>query len=142
MSAWDHLPNAKLIDQVLADLRANPEVFSKAWGRRAARVAVWDQAWNAVRDQAGDQYQAWNQAWTVSASGRVRPRGMVYPRIWGRAWTLARGVFFALITYDDSAKYLDMSYKKLKVWAELSEHPAAVILLPYVKIKEQLKEPA
>ena len=44
---WAHLPNAKHIAAVLADVRERPE----AWD--AASHAAWDAAWGA----------AWNAAW-------------------------------------------------------------------------------
>jgi hypothetical protein len=45
-TAWAHLPNAKHIDAVLADVKARPE----AWA--AARDAVWGAVWDAARDAA------------------------------------------------------------------------------------------
>ena len=137
MNAWDNLPNAKLIDQVLADLRANPEAFASARNAAysaaysAARYAARGAAWDAARDMAWDAARsaAWNAA-----------RGAAWDAARGAAWDAARDAVAALIAYDDSAKYLDWSYEKLKVWGELSEHPAAVLLLPYIWTKEQLKE--
>lgn len=42
MTAWAHLPNAALIDEVLASIKTSPE----KWG--AARGAALDAAWDAV----------------------------------------------------------------------------------------------
>ena len=54
MTAWAHLPNAALIDEVLASVRTSPEEWTAAWG--AARDAAWDAvrsaAWGATRDAA------------------------------------------------------------------------------------------
>ena len=137
MNAWNNLPNAKLIDQVLADLRANPEAFASArnaaWD--AAVDAALDAAWDAAVDAARDM--ARGAAWDAARSAAWdAARDMA----WGAAWSAAWGAVLALIAYDDSAKYLGWSYEKLKVWGELSEHPAAVLLLPYIWTKEQLKE--
>ena len=58
MTAWAHLPNAKHIDAVLADVKARPEVWDAAqraaWGaaRDAARDAAWGAARSAVQDAA------------------------------------------------------------------------------------------
>jgi hypothetical protein len=46
----------------------------------------------------------------------------------------------ALVAYDDCAQYLDMSSDQLKVWAILSENPAAVLLLPAVIAFEKIAE--
>ena len=43
-TAWAHLPNAALIDEVLASLEAHP----KKWD--AAQDAAWDTAWGAAWD--------------------------------------------------------------------------------------------
>jgi hypothetical protein len=46
----------------------------------------------------------------------------------------------ALIAYDDASKYLDMPVEQLRVWAILSEEPAAVLLLPAVIAFERINE--
>ena len=50
--AWAHLPNAKHIDAVLADVKARPEAWTTA--RDAARDAAQDAAWAAAQDAARD----------------------------------------------------------------------------------------
>ena len=49
-TAWAHLPNAKHIDAVLADVKARPEVWTTARGagRDAARGAGRGAAWGAI----------------------------------------------------------------------------------------------
>jgi len=51
-TAWAHLPNAKHIDAVLADVKARPEVWA------AAGPAAWAAAWDAAWDAAG--YAVWD----------------------------------------------------------------------------------
>jgi hypothetical protein len=46
----------------------------------------------------------------------------------------------ALITYDDASKYLDMPIDELRVWAILSETPAAILLIPAVIAFERINE--
>ena len=46
MTAWSHLPNAALIDEVLASLKAGPEKWN------AALAASQDAAWGAARGAA------------------------------------------------------------------------------------------
>lgn len=126
-TAWHHLPNSALIDQVLAELGANPEVFARAYNAAyyTARGPAWRSARNLVRNL--DRDLAFNLAWDLAlyeAGGSTRAG--------------VRDAILALIAYDDSAKYLDMSYEELRVWAEISEHPAAILILPYVWVREHL----
>ena len=55
-TAWAHLPNAKRIDRVLADLREHPQRWD------SARDAALDAAWDAARDAA------WVAAWGACAA--------------------------------------------------------------------------
>ena len=73
----------------------------------AAWDAVWDAALDAARDAVRDAARRWAR---------------------GAVW----GVVLALVTYDHAAKYLEMTPDQLRVWAELSEDPAAVLLIPAV----------
>ena len=59
-TAWAHLPNARHIDAVLADVKARPEAWDAAWD------AVRDAAWDAARDAARDAIAA-IVAWDSSA---------------------------------------------------------------------------
>ena len=126
MNAWSHLPNAAHIDRVLESLKSHPESWcvprDMPWG------AAYDEAWDVtvrevVRDAAYDA-----------------ARNMVWNAAWKTAWKAARGAVLALITYDDAAKYLDMSSDQLKTWEILSEDPAAVLLLPAVVAYEKIDE--
>ena len=49
-TAWAHLPNAALIDEVLTSLKAHPEKWSTAWD--ASQAVLWGAAWGAARDAA------------------------------------------------------------------------------------------
>jgi hypothetical protein len=47
----------------------------------------------------------------------------------------------ALIAWDDgAAKWLEWDADRLATWAELSADPAAILLLPYVRIREQISQ--
>jgi hypothetical protein len=118
---WSHLPNAAHIDRVLASKKTHPEQWTAAWA--AARAAAWAAAWAAARFAA--RFAALDAAW--AAAGEA---------IWGAAGA----AILALIAYDDCAQYLDMSSDQLKVWAILSENPAAVLLLPAVIAFEKIAE--
>jgi hypothetical protein len=124
MTAWKYLPNAKHIDQVLADLKSHPDEFTAAWdaarpGRAAARDAARLAARLAARDAA--RLAAWDAAQDA-------------------AWGAAGDAIAALIAWDHSAKYLDMTYEELGVWAVLSEDQAASLLLTYVRARELISQ--
>lgn len=141
MNVWDHLPNAKLIDQVLSELRANPEEFAAAWeaANDAAGSAAWEAAWSAACNAAwfavwsADRDAAWS-ATGPAVGGAVG--GAANDAANDAAKNAAWDAINALIAYDDSAKYLDMTYEELQSWAILSEDPAAILLLPYVWVRE------
>ena len=129
--AWSHLPNAHHIDWVLKSLKENPELWVAArhasWD--ATMFAAWDAAWGAVWD-------------AVSDSTRDAVYDAARAEVWDAAGTkacdAARTTILALIAYDDCDQFLSMSYKRLKVWAVLSEDPRAVLLLPMVYVREKL----
>ena len=121
MNKWSNLPNAKHIDWVIQSVKDNPREWNRAWD------LVRDRSWIAARDRAYD-----------AARGAVR----------GAAWDAVRGAVhyavwtsvLALVAYDDSVKYLSMTYEELKVWATISEEPASILLLPMVKAKELISK--
>jgi hypothetical protein len=78
---------------------------------------LWDEAWDAASDTLYKlgRFSIWNDA-----VFRQSPNYIV------------RDACQALITYDDAGKYLDLSSEKLKMIIALSEHPAAILLLPAV----------
>ena len=138
MTAWSYLPNAKYIDQVLADLTAHPDEFAVAWnavswnaaraaGRHAAWVADWSAAWAAARDAV----------WTAACDAAYdAARGAA----WDTAGGAARDAIAALVAWDHAANYLTMTRDELGVWYALSHDPAALLLLPYLKAQELISQ--
>ncbi len=128
-TAWSHLPNAGHIDRILASVKAHPDEWHAAYdaARFAARFAAYDAARFAARFAVGDA------AWAAASNAARFAVG-------DAAWAAARAAILALIAYDDCAQYLDMSSDQLKVWAILSENPAAVLLLPVVIAFEKINE--
>ncbi len=129
MSAWSHLPNAAHIDRVIESSNSYPEVWNVAYD------SAWDAAWDAAYDSAYDS------AYTAA---RDAARGAARGAAWGAARGAARGAAWnavlAFIAYDDAASYLAMPSDQLKVWAILSENPAAILLLPVVIAYERISE--
>ena len=127
-TTWAHLPNAALIDAVLADVKARPEAWVAA--EDAAADAAWDDTWDAARDAA--RVAAWSDA--KAATRRT-------------AWVAARAeaedagwdAIYALIAWDDCAHLLDLPSDTLRTMADLCDAPAchqAVLLLPYALVRE------
>jgi len=131
-TAWAHLPNAKHIDAVLADVKARPEVWkaaryaawaaghSAAWD--AARSAVWGAAWDAAR----------SAAWVAarSAAGDAGRSAAGYA-VWD--------AILALIAWDSAADLLDLSPDALRVLIDVAAPPVchqAVMLLPWAIVRE------
>ena len=136
MNAWDNLPNASHINWVLESMKANLDEWDAATGAARAATgaatgaAVWDATgaatgaaraaakvavWAAARDAAGD----------AAGDDAGRP-----------GLGAARAAMLSLIAYDHAAKYLDMKYDDLLIWALLSNDPAAILMLTAVKAQE------
>ena len=127
-SAWADLPNAALIDDVLAAAQDAAQNAARAAARAAvwtaARDAAWTAAWGAARDAA------WTAARTA-ALGAAR----------GAAWTAAWNAVAALIAWDDAAALYPLTPAQLRLAAALlpdNDHRrhAAVLLLPYAIARE------
>lgn len=121
MNAWSHLPNACHIDRIIKSAKSHPEIWDAAWN------AAWNAAWTAALNAA------WNAAWSAA-------RGAEMGAAMHAARDAARDATAALIAYDDASKYLEMPGDHLRIWAILSEDPAAVLLLPAVIAFERISE--
>ena len=125
MNAWSPLPNARLIDWVIASVKANPEKWSGAEDAvlNATRDAGWTTAWIAARRSINNaaRRSALDASWSTSQAS-------------------AYDVILALVAYDDCDQYLSMSYEQLLTYAVLSERPQAVLLLSLKWVQEHLSE--
>ena len=130
MNAWSHLPNAHHIDRIIESVKSHPEIWGAAWDAisDATRDAAWDATSDATRDAAWDA--------TLDATLDAADRGVTIIEARRSTWDAA----VALIAYDDASKYLEMTSDQLRVWAILSEEPAAVLLLPAVVAFERINE--
>ena len=122
--AWAHLPNAKHIDAVLADVRKRPAAWvavAQDAARDAARYAAQDAAWNEVVCAAR------NVAMNVAAN---------------KARYAAWDALYALVAWDSSADLLDCTPDVLRAMIDLAEPPVcyqAVLLLPYAIVRSNDK---
>ena len=114
-TAWAHLPNAKHIDAVLADVNTRPEVWKAAWD--AARQAALDAARPAALDAA-----------------RQAARAAAWAATWDAVWDVIR----ALVAWDLSADLVDLPPDVLRTMADLAPEPVnhqAVLLLPWAIVR-------
>ncbi len=126
MSEWSHLPNAKHVDRVLESFKSHPEKWEAAWD--AAYDAAYDAAWGAAYDAA--YYAAWEAAWDAAYDA-------AYDAAWGAAYDAAYYAAVALIAWDHSEKYLDMTPDELRIWGRLSDDPACILLLPMIIVLQK-----
>ena len=129
---WEHLPNARHIDRVLADLSARTECWRVAGdtSRDATWAAATDAAQGAAQDAARDAAQgaAIDAAWTATwAAARAAARGAAR----GAAWYAAIDAVTALVAWDDCSELLDLPPYAVRLLAA-SDHYPAVLLYPAV----------
>ena len=144
MNAWDHLPNAAVIDEVLESLKKHPDAWgaarNAAWG--AARNAAWGaargEAWDAVRNAARDA--ARNAAWDAA---RGEARSVSWSVAWGATWGAARDAAWdaiaVLIAYDDMGELIKQPLPHLQGLYRLNPHPAFLLFQPASFVFNQLE---
>ena len=133
MTAWSHLPNAALIDEMLASIKTSPE----KWG--AARAAVWDVARDAPQDAAWTAVwgAAWDAVWdTVRAAARDVAWLTARDATWGVAGGAARNTaaawsaVAALVAYDDAGQFMKLPVDHLQRLYRIDPHPMFLLLQP------------
>jgi hypothetical protein len=133
MNKRGSLPNAKHIDFVIESVKKHPdqwaEAYYAAWD--AARDASWDVARDVAHYAARDAalYAAWDAVYDATRNAGC-----------GAARNAPYDAILSLVAYDDCEQYLDMSYNELLFMAKLTQIPATILLLPYAKAMELIKE--
>jgi hypothetical protein len=77
------------------------------------------------------------RAWLAA---RSRAGYIVDTHLFWTTPTVVEDAALALVAYDDSGQFLSMSSERLRIWKELSEHPAATLLLPAVLAMERIQQ--
>ena len=128
MTAWAHLPNASVIDEVFADATARQEVWASGWF--ASHVTAKESAQVAARIAARD-------------AAELASRSKTQDEVWGAAWEILlaaaryayRGTAYALSAWDSSADLLRLTPDALRTIIDTCEGDVkhqAVLLLPAV----------
>ena len=115
------LPNAACIESVLYSFETYPIIWREAF--EAAGPTHW----------ASERTRAWLAA--RSLAGEIVDTHL----LWATP-TVVEDAALALIAYDDAGQFLSMSSERLRIWKELSEHPAATLLLPAVVAMERIQQ--
>ena len=115
------LVNANYIEAILYSFQTYPIVWREAF------EAVWPMHW------ASERTVAWLAA-------RSRATKIVDTHLLWASPSVVEDAVLALIAYDDAGQFLSMSSERLRIWIELSEHPAATLLLPAVLAMERIQQ--
>ena len=130
-TAWAHLPNAALIDEVLASFEARPDkwIAVRGTGRSTAWNVARDAAWNADRGAA--------RAASLDAirnAARATALDVVWDAAWEAAWEAAQITVWstaaALIAYDDAGQFMKMPVEHLQRLYRIDPHPMYLLLQP------------
>jgi hypothetical protein len=134
-NTWDHLPNAKHIDAIIASVEAHPKEWAAAWdaARNAARNAAWNAAYSAACDAARNA--EWNAAGGAAADAAS---GAASSAAYYAARGAAGDAIIALIAYDDCAYIIDSRPGDLEIFAKLGNEKA-MLLLPACKAFAAIK---
>lgn len=105
-----YFPNTVHIDRIIDSITASRVQHwnSSVWGWEMAYTPEWNVAYQTVKTKS-PQFS--------------------FP---GHMPAVGRGAILALISYPNSARFLDMTPDQLRMWIALSEDPAATLLLPVV----------
>jgi hypothetical protein len=131
---WAQLPNAKYIDLVLADLKANPDHWTRARDAAwhiipiAVRVSAKDTVWSSNRTYRRAAKDAtWEAASQHAVDGNIDPNA--FQHNWAAARAASWDATLALIAYDDCAYLLNAKIEYVQMIALLG-NPAAIMLYP------------
>ena len=151
---WAHLPNARYIDAVLADVTARPEAWVVATdpapgveqtvARRMQDLPKAPTRMDPLAQRAPTMRDVvWRELNTGSRSGiqadLLRKLHGTMPDI---AWAVMGDCVAALIAWDSSADLLDCTPDVLRTMIDLAEPPVchqAALLLPYAIVRSNDK---
>ena len=144
ITAWSHLPNAKHIDRILSHFKSHTADWDAARDENMdeSRSAAWRVAKHVVEGVNIDAI--WWAAHSALYDVTIRlGRAMTLTENWNPVWYHARHAawctILALIAWDESAEYLNLSSKQVRIMALLGDNKA-ILLLPAVLVFEKSKE--
>jgi hypothetical protein len=144
MNVWGDLPNAKHIDFVIESVKKYPDEWVKTYyevldeTRSAARNAALYATRGAARSVMW--WATWQAAWDTVYCAIYAGRYAAVDTGYNAARSVTSDAILSLVAYDDCEQYLDMPYNELLFIAKLTQIPATILLLPYAKAMELIKE--
>ena len=149
-TAWAHLPNAKHIDAVLADVKARPEAWEVATdlafgvaqniARRMQDLPKAPTRMDPLAQHAPTvQEVVWRELNTIARSNiQAELLQKLHGTMSDIAWAAMGDCVAALIAWDSSADLLDCTPDVLRTMIDLAEPPVchqAALLLPYAIVR-------
>ena len=136
MTAWAHLPNAKVIDDIVADVKARPEVWSDAENATWAELndSPWGEAWVAGDDRLHGTTRDATMSAAASAASAIS-RAIVGNIRQAQVNNILEDILLALIAWDSSADLLTLTSDALRTIIDTCDGDVrhqAVLLLPAV----------
>ena len=134
MTAWAHLPNAAVIDELIADVVARPEVWSDAENATWAELndSPWGEAWVAGDDRLHGTIRDAVMSAAASAASYIS-RAIVGDIRQTQANDILEDILLALIAWDASADLLALTPDALRTIIDTCDGDVkhqAVLLLP------------
>ena len=141
-SVWSHLPNATHIDRILSHFESHTVNWDAVMDVNISRSAAWRVAKHVIEDM--NIVASWWAADSAVYDVTIRlGRAMTLTENWNPIWYNARHAascaILALIAWDESAEYLTISSKQVRIMALLGDNKA-ILLLPAVMVFEKSKE--
>lgn len=141
MNPWDSLPNGKRINEVLEFARNKLDsgnLLATSNARTATQARAWIAAWSAAR--GATQARAWSAAWSAArgaawSAARDAARSAARDAAWDLVWNAVP----ALVAYDYAGELYDAELDVVELAAH-AEDPAAVLMLPMLKVMKHTKE--
>ena len=136
-TAWAHLPNAKHIDAVLADVRKRPEAWLDA--EMSAGFSMLHNAWEACVTAASGR----------GMKGTLEDALLEVTDIFEDTdhsqdvWNVVTDIVGVLGVWDSSADLLECTPDVLRAMIDLAEPPVchqAALLLPYAIVRSNAKQ--
>ena len=142
MSEWAHLPNAAMINAVIADGKARPKVWNAAWGVVLARVEdhMLGGRWFEARRAAFDVIHKLSRS-DAYAAAYVETRNVLADAAHDDVRTAMHDVLLALVTWPSSTDLLALTPDALRTIIATCDGDVkhqAVLLLPAVIARNTL----
>ena len=136
ITPWAHLPNAAVIDELVADFTARPKVWgdaeTEAW--RFVKDGPWVAAWTAAQPVLSGQSPS--ETWVkIEHTARYTAQKVERSIVQAEAQTIVQDFLLALIAWDSSADMLQLTPDALRTIIDTCDGDVkhqAVLLLPAV----------